>query len=269
VPSGLVRHHKTKFETEIQERGIKVLKAPAGLSRHKQNKSQWAGKKGVMWTVEWVCYDGQKRMINISEQRTVEEAFVAAFGKKTVRRLKRRVSMSGADKEWPRSQRQKVEETPNKDEGHTAEPMVSNGYTGKEPPTQPDAKEQSPSQVEQEEQKDEASSGPILHYYLSKPNTTSKVKCLIPVKAGSTLQEMLRSKTLLEFPTLYARQEPLDALPPPFVTEDDYNMKYGTDVGPPPPIFTPKEELEDGEINDIAKIDEEKVLEVLQQDLNS
>lgn len=114
----------------------------------------------------------------------------------------------------------------------------------------------------------EAAPSPVEdRYYLFKPNTTSKVKCLIPVAPDSRLMDILRNRTLLEFPTFYVRNEPLDELPAPFVTEEKYEELYGTDVSVNLPTYAPKDELEEGEVIDLDNIDEHKVLEVLQKDL--
>jgi hypothetical protein len=269
VPSGVGRRNdRTKLESEMEARGIKVVKAPKGLQRSKMNKSQWVVKKGIMWTIEWICYDGQKRLLNISEQRTIEECFVAGFGKKTANRLKRKLSTNGEGKgkDETRSQRRKFEYPPKQDEEQTTEHPASSGHTYEGHSIATNA---NGGTIEDELTKDEAGTAQGLHYYLFKPNTTSKVRCVVPVKAESTLQDVLRDRSVLEFPTLYARQEPPDALPLPFITEDQYNTKYGLDVGPSLPTYETKEDLEDGEINDLRSIDERKVLEVLQQDLNS
>ncbi|KAF2667446.1 hypothetical protein BT63DRAFT_480412 [Microthyrium microscopicum] len=64
----------------------------------------------------------------------------------------------------------------------------------------------------------------IAHYqfYLLKPRTSSKKKVLIPVNPKRTIQEILKGKAVLEFPTFHIFQKPLDQLPDEFILEKDY-----------------------------------------------
>jgi hypothetical protein len=100
APSGIKRRFgknghdpKRKFETEVEARGIRLIKAPRGLSRSKQNKSHWAGQhKSIMWTTEWICYDGRQRIHNVIESRTVGETFANIFGRNPFHKKRKRSS---------------------------------------------------------------------------------------------------------------------------------------------------------------------------------
>lgn len=256
-----------------------MIKAPKGLSRNKQNKSHWAGAgNGLMWTTEWIHYDGRQKFVISPESKTVEEASYLAFGKQSGKRAIHHKKRKRSDAEInpapavldndtsPQpiledgTSRQNVME--GSDGTQNAEIGLASSHSGIA------VDQSSNTQPTQMQHQETGQSTQKLHYYLFKPNTTSKVKCLIPVAADSKVVDALRGRTLLEFPTFYIRQEAPDALPEPFVAEEKYDKLYGTDVVVDLPNFAPGQELEDGEVIDLQSIDENKVLEVLQKDLN-
>lgn len=278
APSGIARGShgtKRKFDVEVEERGIRLIKAPQGLSRSKQNKSHWAGQhKCLMWTTEWLYFDGEKRIHNVTELRTVGEAFVNIFGKNTIRKKRKRSDAQSTaapvlpaeahNEHTPTDAVQGSATSEAKDEGLQAEskddnPAEDGQGVVKSAVTSDNAAAQVPevSQLCQD-----------LHFYLLKPNTVSKHKCLIPVSPTSTLQDVLRDKTILEFPTFYIRQEAPENLPEPFITEEKYDQVYGSEVTANLPTYAPPDNLDETEkVSSLPNIDEKTVLEVLQKDL--
>ncbi|EHY54122.1 hypothetical protein ABEF92_008265 [Exophiala dermatitidis] len=278
APSGIARGShgtKRKFDVEVEERGIRLIKAPQGLSRSKQNKSHWAGQhKCLMWTTEWLYFDGEKRIHNVTELRTVGEAFVNIFGKNTIRKKRKRSDAQSTaapvlpaeahNEHAPTDAVQGSATSEAKDEGLQAEskddnPAEDGQGVVKSAVTSDNAAAQVPevSQLCQD-----------LHFYLLKPNTVSKHKCLIPVSPTSTLQDVLRDKTILEFPTFYIRQEAPENLPEPFITEEKYDQVYGSEVTANLPTYAPPDNLDETEkVSSLPNIDEKTVLEVLQKDL--
>ncbi|KIW34171.1 uncharacterized protein PV07_00966 [Cladophialophora immunda] len=283
VPSGIVRkgqEARRKFDAELEERGICLIKAPKGLSRNNQNKSHWAGHgKCIMWTTEWLCHDGDKRICNVLESRTVEEAFLGAFGKHAVNRKKRKrsdaetgsVSAPHPDDQPTRpvtageidggtSHTGNVEGNPANPESESAalEPVTDQ--------TDTDTTHGPTRRTGQHPQTSRSSQN--LKFYLLKPNTISKVKCLIPVASDSKLVDALRNQTILEFPTFYVRQEAPQDLPAPFITEKNYEEKYGTELSINLPTYASEDKADEEHIVSLDNIDEKKVLEVLQKDLD-
>lgn len=278
VPSGLGNDRKTKFNLAIEERGIRLIKAPKGLSRSKQSRSQWAAgqQKCLMWTTEWIRYDGQRKLVNVTEKTTISEAYAMAFGKKIAPQKKRKRSHSetnltpcaGHDHP-PAPTNFDIQDNRGDMEvrktGVTPSEVVTDDHPSSQSGTLPDS---APAHERLDKAHHDASQSPQEdRYYLFKANTTSKVKCLIPVAPASKLEEVLRNRTLLEFPTFYVRNEPIDELPAPFITEEKYEESYGTDISVHLPTYAPQDEPEEGEVTDLDKIDEHKVLEVLQKDL--
>lgn len=240
---------RPKWEIEADERRIRIVKAPKGLSRSKQTKTHWNNQhKCITWTIEWVCTDNERMFSQCLESKTVGEAFLQTIGKKALKRKRRLSKESGP----PNQKLQK----------HSSSSPLHN------PQEKVPAKEQDSCDglTEMPTASDQLLTD--MHFYLHKPNTPSNVKCLIPLTDSQLLKETLDGQTVLEFPTIYVKYELSDQLSAPFITETEYQKKHGTDA----PIHV-VDQLEDGELEELdtatipTSVDTKKVLEVLVQDL--
>jgi len=239
---------RPKVETEIEQRGVKVIRAPKVFSRAKQNKTHWVGQQqSIMWTIEWVCSDGEKIVGSALESRTLAQAYINIVGKKKIKR-KRRLSQHDQPTTEPPPKLVKQEpHSPAKEED------VSNQKDG-----------QLPGSTDEQ-----LLAG--MHIYLHNPQTSSKFKCLISLSPDQTLGAALEGRTVLEFPTIYVKNESPDQLEEPFISQHAYEKRHGDDI--PVNLTAP---LEDGEIDEpsgsssaaAAEIAPEKVLEVLARDLS-
>lgn len=281
APSGVKRRGhepKRKFDTEIEARGIRLIKAPRGLSRNKQNKSHWTGQhKCLMWTTEWLCYDGDKRIQNVIESKTVGETFVSIFGKNAIHK-KRKWSSVEATTTVPAVRRASQltqpdriqEEIPLQDHPAT-ERDVEQQDTGPEetiPAHENRVVDRPPLTEKKAQVVDVSEILQNLHFYLLRPSTAAKLKCLIPVPHTATLMDVLNDKTLLEFPTFYVKEEAPDNLPAPFIVEDKYNELYGDEIPIEVSTATTRADPDArGAVSLPDSIDEKTVLEVLQKDL--
>ncbi|KAK4935197.1 hypothetical protein LTR10_023697 [Elasticomyces elasticus] len=281
APSGL-RHQqhgskKGRLDTEVEERGIRLVRAPHGLSRNRQNKSRWGSQKEncIMWTTEWIHHDGTTRMQNILESRTVREAFVHCFGKNALlgKRKRKRSDLETANVRATEDDTLAVQAT---QEEAIQDPPPTENNVALEDPIPDDAAPlheelQVPNTSEEAATKTQASDAtdPLhsLHFYLLRPMTTAKLKCLIPISQTSTLKDVLQGRTILEFPTFYVRQELPEALPEPFITEEKYDNHYGKEIPIDLPAYVPNDTATNEPPTSLADIDEQKVLEVLQKDL--
>jgi HIT zinc finger len=256
APAGLKRYggpQKTKFESEVEMRGIKLIRAPQGLSRRKQNKSSWKGN-ALMWTVEWLPFNGDVRWQNVAESKTVGESFFAHYGRKGLSRKRKREPDESVSRQTRKQDDgediAKQEEVVLKMEA-AAEIALSSAPEAEEAP-QPAAERRQPLQD--------------LHFYLHRPQTSSKLKCLIPIDSKATWKEILNGRTLLEFPTVYVREEPPEELTGPFILEQDYSQKHGEDLV----VHThPVLESTDDSTSSPSTLDSNKILEVLKQDLSN
>ena len=243
---------KTKFEWEVEARGVKVVRAPVGLSRRKRNKSAWKGNT-LMWTVEWIPDGADTRTQNVAESKTVAETYVGCYGKKAFSRKRKRDDDDAIPtKEVPEVVNEAAEE------GTTQ--MDSPPATALTPPQSPKPKTATRPPSKPQEPLDS------FHFYLHRPQTSSKLKCLIPINPKSTWKEILKGRTLLEFPTVYVRDETEYELPAPFILEQDYLQKHGEDI-----VVMPQAELESAEptTNAPETLESSKILEVLKQDLST
>jgi len=250
VPARQVRNvdARPKVEAEIEQRGVKVVRAPKGLSRAKQNKTHWVSQqKSVMWTIEWVCPDGEKITGSTLETRSLAEAYINTVGKKKIKR-KRRLSQHDQPVTEPLLKMVKP---------------VSDGLPQSQPPIEEHVQNPRQTSISGDEQLLEG-----MHFYLHNPRTSSKLRCLIPLLPSQTIRAALEGQTVLEFPTLYVKSESPEQLVEPFISQDAYQERHGGDV--PVDVEAP---LEDGEVEDLAgaalpaNLIPEKVMEVLARDL--
>lgn len=227
-----------KFEEELRWREMKVIRAPEGLSRRKQNTSSWKGG-GIMWTVEWLAEGRERRLQNVADTKSVGEAFCLCYGRKGSGRKRKRFKRETEPGE------QRLEAAVDKSDRQTLEESSTTSPRNEE--------NQTPRDLDG------------LYFYLHRPLTSSKMKCLIPINSNSTWKEMLKRRTLLEFPTIYVREELPSQLPDPFILEQDYLQNHGEDVVFMPSTGNPH--VPDEPVPPPAVLDSTKLVEVLKQDL--
>lgn len=228
-----------------------------------------------MWTIEWLCYDGEKRLQNMPGSKTIAEAFKTLWSRKAINRKKRKRSIS---------------ETTSAPTINSDTPAKKTDLAGEAQPLSPkegdiqgntldgaaSTQAQNPSHGSLEPLSDNAETAQALdlanlvqdlHFYLHRPNTPSNFKCLIPISPFSTIRDTLRGRTLLEFPTIHIRDESPDHLSKPYIAEKNYNEMYGSEIPIELPTFASKDIPVAEGSHDLGVIDEKKVLEVLQKDL--
>lgn len=115
-----------------------------------------------------------------------------------------------------------------------------------------------------------------LFFYIHRPRTTTKKPVLAPLLQSATLNKILRNRTVLEFPTIYALPDGPEALlaekeSSPFILEEEYLR-----TAEPEEVRKSTRSDEDDAAGDeplpessvnLQDVDEKKVLEVLSQDL--
>lgn len=227
-----------------------------------------------MWTTEWSCHDGDKRLQNIPGSKSIAEAFVSLWGRKAINRKKRKRSNSETnitstieadtlakkrdltgEPQLMSPEELKIQGSPLNDAANT---QAQNRHHEPLGPSSDNA--------ETAHSLDVAKLVQDLHFYLLRPNTPASVKCLIPLSPSSTIHDVLQDRTILEFPTFLVRDESPEKLSKPYMTEEKYNEMYGSEVPIELPTY-PSKDIPVSEANALAAIDENKVLEVLQKDL--
>jgi hypothetical protein len=272
----------------LRDNGIVVHKAPIGMARQKANQTRFIPKsKRIVWSVEWVV-GGEKRITEVDESRTLEEAYKELLAEKEREDKKRKRTQDDAA---AKAQKRKMQtEKPEVDEAKVdiiaaeleaasgSGPATGGTFTTELPVDQAEATE---TLREQQPSEEAASSQEITHFYLHKPHTSSTNTVLIPLIPNSTLTTALHQKHVLEFPTIYAFTSinTTNPLPAGFITLEQYTQhitdddkelqglissipegqrKLPLDSG----IFGGPEEKRE-------EVDEKEVLEMLQRDADA
>ncbi|KAJ5159829.1 uncharacterized protein N7482_006833 [Penicillium canariense] len=259
---------------------VKVLRAPRGMSRNKQNSSRWNPKyKCLSWTVEWVSATGTKTVRNALETYPISEAYDRALPRPKQERLG---AESKNEKEIPKSDSSTNPNPTNTDTPAGAVPATT---TTESPVSQlailSDSETvEAPAGVPETKSSEETPELPIgphhdIYFYLHRPRTTTKKPVLVPLPPQAKLAAILRERTVLEFPTIYALPDSKEAIlaskdTSPFILEEEYLRtatpeelgEQSTDLEPE---VTGAEDDESGV--GLQNVDEKKVMEVLKQDL--
>lgn len=278
------------FLRGAQNAGVRVIRAPRGMSRNKANASKWnpkyvsflGGESGVgvltisrhkclSWTVEWITADGKKVTRNCLESCTLAEAYDRIYPQPKEK--------AGEVVQKPKEDEQTLESTG--DRQQESEPASSEQPTQSEtvepPSTAPTGQSVTESTPDRPSSSSKSKNEIIPHrgvsFYLHRPRTATKQPVLIPLSPSMTFTSALRDRAVLEFPTIYALPQPPEALrakkeTPMFLLEEDYLRTQGPEPDLSEDMLqeTSEDQIHTGDL-DIGNIDEKKVLEVLKQDL--
>ena len=241
-PAGLDGYRgPEKLEAAAAERGIKLIRAPQGLSRRKQNTSHPSHHgQNIMWTVEWLHQKDWQRVTNMLDTQTIGDAFDSFFGKVTRKRKRGQDRMS-------RSRNENEAEGQGDPENRDTGEVLAN--------EQADTHEQDNTQPTHKPDK--------FHFYLHRPLTRSNVKVLIPFSRETRLKDLLKGRTIIEFPTIHIRFDTPEQISEPFMLETAY-MEQGEDVA-----ILPGRKLETVAASEPSIVDPKEVLEIMKQDLKS
>ena len=113
-----------------------------------------------------------------------------------------------------------------------------------------------------------------LYFYLHRPRTTTKKPVLVPLPPSARLKDVLRERTVLEFPTVYTLPESTELLTEKETSSFILEEEYLRTVGPEDAADKSAESEQDDDASgppesgpNLQDVDENKVLEVLKQDL--
>ncbi|KAH0340812.1 hypothetical protein KCU81_g6620, partial [Aureobasidium melanogenum] len=288
----------------LKEYGIVVHKAPIGMARQKANQTRFIQKsKRIVWSVEWVVA-GEKRVVEVDESRTIEEAwreFVVEKERENKKRKRTQEDGGGKmQKQKVQAEKSDVEESKTSSvEGATtdAEPATeAEGATTNDAPIAPSTEEITAEDASQQQPpKEDISTQGTTHFYLHKPHTSSTSTVLIPLDPTTALTTALHQKHVLEFPTIYAftsasspQQPALKAqaakdathnLPQGFITVQQYNEQRTAEdrelmgLMESIPERQRKIALDGGIFGGSGEkeetVDEKQILEVLQRDADA
>ncbi|KAI5273565.1 hypothetical protein E4T47_03167 [Aureobasidium subglaciale] len=201
----------------LRENGIVVHKAPIGMARQKANQTRFIQKsKRIVWSVEWVV-EGEKRIAEVDESRTLEEAYKELMLEKERENKKRKRAQDDADAkaQKQRKQQEALQAVEKQEQSETGVPTGAEavskveGLSTEEPPAAPSTNEAKPEKSSESLQPPPSSNDTLrtpetIHFFLHKPHTSSTNTVLIPMPLNTTLTRALHHKDVLEFPTIYA-----------------------------------------------------------------
>ena len=225
--------------------------------------------KCLSWSVEWVSKAGEKSVRNALEVHTIAEAYDRAFPPP---KQDRRGSDTAKESKPPQESTATTEQ--NTDAAPSTAPPASTeaAATNEEPLSSSDAKP--PADTAETTTADL----PItphrgLYFYLHRPRTTTKKPVLVPLPPSAPLKDVLRERTVLEFPTVYTLPESTELLTEKETSSFILEEEYLRTVGPEDAADKSAESEQDDASGppesgpNLQDVDENKVLEVLKQDL--
>lgn len=230
--------------------------------------------KRLAWTIEWITSDGLKTIRDsVIDTCSVAEAYNRCCPRpkdqepatKPVKEEKKDLDTHNTTIAAPGDPVTTVVE-----EADTKQPSSPNKDSTKEPAD------------DSTEQTDKVPNQTItphrgLYFYLHRPRTTTKKPVLAPLLQSSTLNAVLRNRTVLEFPTIYALLESAETLfsdkdNSKFISEEEYLRTAGPDeIGQSSTASDDdgaagNKVLASSSVN-LQDVDENLVLEVLKKDL--
>ncbi|PWY94205.1 putative HIT finger domain protein [Aspergillus sclerotioniger CBS 115572] len=242
------------FMRRVESAGVKVVRAPKGMSRNRSNGSRWLAKNQcLIWTVEWIMGDGEKKMRNCTETSTIADSHD--------RVLPRPKEDNAEQTQTGEKPEQELEPSP--DAAQDPASTTDNTPQPTNAPDIPDTQPETTDTLQPTPHRD-------VYFYLHRPRTTTKQPVLIPLSPKMSITAALRGHTVLEFPTIYALPDSPDTLQaqedPKYLLEEDYLRTHQSPDDTSEDAAEEDTQLPPGAI-DLGGVDEKKVLEVLQKDL--
>ncbi|TVY90856.1 putative box C/D snoRNA protein [Lachnellula willkommii] len=222
---------------------IRVYRAPSGMKRNTENTTNWSKKQtDINWQVEWIRDSDSGRLLEKALGfKRVGEAYYEAH--ESARRSNLTSAQKNIEKKRKLGQikerytkRMKLEHEGKQE--MTTIPRLQCSSTGAWNVPQ---RLLAAGEVEQDEVPAWIFS---LHFYLHRPNTPSTFpKVLVPLDPSKPLLDQLRKRELMEFPTIYIREQ--DTLPENCMLEKDFLKATGQETTNPDEQSSSSEEESD------------------------
>ncbi|MCJ1391361.1 hypothetical protein MMC18_004224 [Xylographa bjoerkii] len=199
----------------LDKSGVIIERAPVGMKRSLQNKTSWnKSQRCIAWTVEWITNNDTADLGTCLETQTLSQAY-AKHIREPPPAKKRKLSKK-------KSGNSNAASVPKADSTDPA-PLKLHSAIGSSPPNPSHASSldlktaaQSPLSIGQPSVFQHAFNAPSQSFYLHIPNpkTPSSKPTLLPLSPSKPLSELLRSRLVREFPTVYVLDNPPKNLPP-------------------------------------------------------
>jgi hypothetical protein len=219
----------------LRDNGIVVHKAPIGMARQKANQTRFIAKsKRIVWSVEWIV-GGEKRVAEVDESRTLDEAYKELMVEKERENKKRKRTQDDAAAKAQKRKLLTDSEVDAKEVDIIAAELEAATQSGRTAEgTLTIALPADEAEATETLQEEAAPPQETVHFYLHKPHTSSTNTVLISLTPTSTLTTALHQKHVLEFPTIYAftsitSPECTNPLPTGFITLEQYTQHITDD----------------------------------------
>jgi len=179
-------------------------------------------QKCINWSVEWINPDLSKQLGICRENVTLAAAYSSANGT-AHQAKKRKLSTEQTSEKTTRLKGPETQTPVSRNTGDTS--VKSETLNPTERPSIVDPSELLETALNVDEppkQTDASSPSDSLHFYLSKPHTSSSTRVLVPLKPTDTFAKCLYGQVVLEFPTIQVLKHPPTALPTGFKLEREY-----------------------------------------------
>ncbi|KAH8727509.1 hypothetical protein GQ44DRAFT_703351 [Phaeosphaeriaceae sp. PMI808] len=284
---------------QLEAAGVKVIQAPKGLNRQKENKSHRSktkkstGGHNIVWTVEWLNDQKKRQLTQTSSTCRVAAVHpFAAQEQSAAKKRKRNVEPSLTSSSSVIVNDASASENQNK----SVQPQVKVEISSQ-------AREHSPSkqsyyhldEQQRDETRTEVTGSHNLDYhdrpgmetvgdgeyrfYLVRPRTSSSKHILIPLISSATLGECLNGRTVLEFPTIYVFPSSIQPSPAEFMLEQDYLKQEGEEqkefnelISKLDPEILRRLEVNEQQVGSKTSeelVDSREILDVLKKDFGS
>ncbi|KAF3051463.1 hypothetical protein E8E11_010586 [Didymella keratinophila] len=221
-----------KMDWQFSAAGIKVIRAPKGMSRAKENKTHRSksGNKNIIWTIEWIGTDRSRTLTQSSAAEPLYRIHPLFESPTSKKKRKREAEATPTTK--PGSPQDTAESS-------TAQVTSSGTRSNLEAPETAPPALQTQAESQQDvasgdfppAQQDAPSSGALTEsryiFYLLRPRTSSSRRVLIPLTSTDTLGDALRGQTVEEFPTVYYFPATTPDLPSEFMLDEEYRKEEG------------------------------------------
>ncbi|KAF1930748.1 uncharacterized protein M421DRAFT_99360 [Didymella exigua CBS 183.55] len=268
-----------KMDYQFSNAGVKVIRAPKGMSRAKENKTHRSksGNRNIIWTVEWIGVDKRRTLTQSSAVEPIYRThplFESPTSKKKRKREAEAESISRPEHLQGSSEPTVTRVGSSAIESNVEVPGPATSTSVPLAAPEQDAGGADAKIPQPDSAQPEALIDRRHIFYLLRPRTSSSRRVLIPLTSSDTLGDALRGQIVEEFPTVYYFPAETPELPSEFMLDEEYRKEEGEqqrefeelmkDVDPE--ILR---RLKDDGTN--SKVDEEvdskRILDVLKQDL--
>ncbi|KAH7346525.1 hypothetical protein BKA65DRAFT_502661 [Rhexocercosporidium sp. MPI-PUGE-AT-0058] len=221
------------IERVLNRDHIRVIKAPKGMRRNKENTTAWSkNQRSIHWQVEWIREGNRRSLYRALGHKPIGDFYDAMCEEE------RRLGMTDEERREEKRIERKRRADDHKEQLAKKARIESEAYNLTTVPLLQDpdtgAWNMMPfcSVVEDSTMSDPPSIPPPktrnYNFYLHRPLTPASFpKVLVPICPTKPLTEQLRKRDVLEFPTIHVLPNKTENLPEGFMLEADFLKAIG------------------------------------------